>query len=236
MTLAERVRLHRKRLGLDQAQLAKAVRDKGGHASQSTISDIEIGKSLEPRCVPQLAEVFGVTERQLRNGDGDAAAPTKPNVRVQSHPVDEKVARPPQEGGDKTVAITVMFSGRLAQTGRTGGWVIYPERAAGVVELGPVPGETPRTFKVEVLDGENSPVYEPRDILHCDPDKQALANNYCVFVGNRIGDDGVPALLGKLVRATGAEWTVKPYAGKELKLPRETWPHAWVVFRRDQAV
>lgn len=77
-------------------------------------------------------------------------------------------------------------------------------------------------------------------MIHCNPDKHALAGNNCVFVGPRgsEGAAGIPAVLGRLVRATAEEWVVRQYGAgsKDMKLPRSTWPHAWVVFRRDQAV
>lgn len=236
MTLGERVRMYREDLKLDQAELAAAVKARGGSASQSTISDIELGNSLNPRCLPQLAEIFGLSEKQLRNGNGAPSVPLRSNVRGHVQPVEENRPLADSSPGDIPVAKTVMFRGRLAEMGRTGGWLIYPERGAGFVELAPSLGEAPRIFKVEVLDADNSPVYERRDVLSCDPDRQPLPSNYCVFVSDRGPDGGIPAVLGKLVRETGAEWIVKPFAGAELKLSRETWPHAWVVFRRDQAI
>lgn len=235
MTFGERVRFYRKQLGWDQKKLAAAIRAAGGEASQSTISDIERGISTSPKCIPQLAEVFGVTEKQLRDGDMAPSALLRSNVRPHVEPVDED--RPLYDiSGDKSVARPINFVGRLAETSRTGGWVIYPERTAGIVELGPVPAEAPRIFKVEVIDAENSPVYEPRDVLFCDPDRQPLATNYCVFVGILGADGGIPALLGKLIQANNVAWTMKPYAGEEIVLPRMTWPHAWVVFRCDRAI
>lgn len=236
MTLGERVRTYREELEMDQPALAAAVRAQGGSASQSTISDIELGKSLNPRCLPQLAEIFGVSEKQLRNGNGAPSIPPRANVRGHAQPVEEIRPNSDSSPGDNSVAKVVTFRGRLAETGRLGGWLIYPERAAGFVELAPSLGEAPRIFKVEVLDADNSPVYERRDVLSCDPDRQPLPNNYCVFVSDRGPDGGAPAVLGKLLRETGTEWVVKPFAAPELKLLRETWPCAWVVFRRDQAI
>jgi transcriptional regulator with XRE-family HTH domain len=235
MTLGERVRSHRERLGWDQQQLAGAVRRLGGTASQSTISDIENDVSKRPRCLAELAEIFGMTEKDLRNGDA-SPRPIRANVRTRQQGVDNQSAELDITTRDKIVT----FRGRLLSDSRAGGWVIYPDRTAGAVELGPDPGQAPRVFRAEVLDADNSPVYDPRDVLFCDPDKHALPGNNCVFVGNpsQEGDGGAPAVLARLLSANADEWIVKQYSSgsREMKLPKEKWPFAWVVFRRDQAV
>ena len=63
-TLAERLRIRRKKVGWTQEQLAQKV-----GSSQAVIQKIENGKSLRPRKIDRIAEVLGTTPAWLMFGD-----------------------------------------------------------------------------------------------------------------------------------------------------------------------
>lgn len=67
-TLGERIKAERKRLKLNQAELAKRVDPTMG---QSFISNLETGYREDTPYIPELAHIFGVDAYWLKTGKGE---------------------------------------------------------------------------------------------------------------------------------------------------------------------
>ncbi len=70
-TLAQRIKSERKRLGLNQEELAKLVHPDMG---QSFVSMLETGNRIESPYIPELAHIFGIDAFWLKTGNGDRLA------------------------------------------------------------------------------------------------------------------------------------------------------------------
>jgi phage repressor protein C with HTH and peptisase S24 domain len=208
---------------MNQVELAKAVKNRGGSLSQGQISSLEAGTVGRPRSLPELAAALRTTVEWLLSDDDSAAPPQQDrhnNATVHS-----------QNGRSIITAAEPLIVWRsVPSTGRAGETLIYKEKAG--VATRPVEMEFSKdAFAIKVVDDEAHPRYERRDTLLLDPGTTPAEGDDCFFVRNRT-ETPMSGMARRLVRITPEHWVVRRFepGSRDQKLDRSEWQSAFHIF------
>jgi len=223
MSIGDRVRERREALGMNQAELARAVKARGGSLSQVQISSLEAGAVNRPRSLPELALALRTTVQWLLDSENSA------------HPMQEErndaVIIPMSKTAHIATAAEPLIVWRsVPSTGRSGETLIYKDQTGQTsrpIEL----AYSREAFAVLVVDDESFPRYERRDTLLVDPSTTPAEGDDCLFVRNP-SDNPVAGIARRLIKITPENWIVRRFArdARDQKLDRSEWRAAWHIF------
>lgn len=226
MPIGDRVRERREALGMNQVELAQAVKNRGGSLSQGQISSLEAGAVSRPRSLPELAAALRTTVEWLLSEE-DPAPPTLKDR-------DNNAAVHSTNGRAIVTSAQPLGIWRSApSTERTGETLIYKDKAG--LATRPVELEfSKEAFAIKVVDDEAHPRYERRDTLLIDPGTTPAEGDDCFFARERTVEPPMSGIARRLVRITPEHWIVRRYQkdAREQKLDRLEWQSALHIFGR----
>jgi transcriptional regulator with XRE-family HTH domain len=229
MTLGQRVRERREKLGWSQAELARRVSELlRRRVTQVAIHHTESRGTVNPRFVVELATVLGVTLDWLRHGRG--SLPSNANKEQNEEIVSQIGETGSQLLGDFQNPL-VVYRTVLIEGGRRGGFMLFQEPIDEVPRPFLLKFST-KAFATKVLNDDNHPVYKRWDTVMVDPGGSMALGEDHMFSPD-VSPGGVLAVIGNLKQSTPSHWIVHQYGTKQdQELPRSEFPHAWPIVGR----
>ncbi|MCC2649917.1 MAG: hypothetical protein K0R61_29 [Microvirga sp.] len=208
---------------MNQVELAKAVKNRGGSLSQGQISSLEAGTVGRPRSLPELAAALRTTVEWLLNEDNSASPPEKENGNNATvHNTNGRAI--------VTSSEPLIVWRTVPSTGRAGETLIYKEQA-GIATRPVELAFSKQAFAIKVVDDEAHPRYERRDTLLLDPGTTPAEGDDCFFVRDQTASP-MAGMARRLVRITPEHWIVRRFVtdAREQKLDRTEWRSAFHIF------
>lgn len=233
-TIGVRVQEAREAKGWSQKRLAEEVTRAGYKIGQSAIGNLESGKTKDPKCIVQLAAALNLAPRWIQTGKGEKVMRTPANINNPAERTLHAEVITPNglRQDDNTLPPLLLWKSGRGVSGRQGGFLLTKEKA-GEVNRPEFLRFSQNAFAYRVQDEANAPAYRTRDTVLVDPDAPIAAGDDCLFSGDQVSNPQIEAVAGQLVRSAGTDWIVRQYAAAgETKLPKATFPNAWLIVGR----
>jgi SOS-response transcriptional repressor LexA len=169
MSIGSRIKQARKAMKLTQIELAK----KSG-LNQSTISDLEVGKSQGTTYLGTLASALNVNALWLETGKGQMSPSVEAAPPSAARPFDENV-RPASVGTRPIPVISAVQAGQLRDMENP-----YEPGDGYAIEYTDDMRLSRWTFGLDVDGDSMTPRFQPGDRLIVDPDRQPRPGSFVV--------------------------------------------------------
>lgn len=221
MSIGDRVKMLRERMGLSQPELAARL----GGVKQQSINQLERNKVERPRYLLELASVLGVDPRWLETGLG--AGPDLPHsasTENAEHPPTNAVILPdPPVLGPKDLPVY-----GAAEGGPAGAMLVTMDPIEWVRRPEPLL-QVKGAYAVYVVGDSMSPAYEQGDMILVHPAKPPRGGDD-VLLCRHEPDGRMHSLVKRLLRASEGRWRVRQYnPPKEFDLPKTEWQRALLI-------
>lgn len=225
--LGDRVARAREDKEWSQRELAERVTAAGYKIGQSGIGNIESGQTKDPKCLPWLADVLGVSHDFLVSGREKATG--------SAHGVNHQSAMAgvePWQNSDRQSSSLIMWKAYPAGGAIAGAFMLSRQKGRPIPRPSFLDGED-NAFSFQLVGRDNEPAYWAGDTLYVNPDKDVEESRDYVFLQSPDKSDGVPSIVGHLVRITDRLWIIRQWSSKlERELPRREWTVAWRIVGR----
>lgn len=200
MSIAERCKEARKKLGISQYELADAVSRLGFKVGQSTIGNLEAGKVQSPRFLPELALALNVTTEWLRRGDAPKVAQEKV---TQSALKIVPVTVPTIESMPRDVPVLGTATGGNGLVMMRGEALDYVRRPPSLI------GRTD-VFALFVEDVSMSPAFNPGDLVFVEK-RRPRVGDHAIIEYQEGPREEVRVIIKRLAAVTGTVLKLEQY-------------------------